>query len=156
MVKDGESKLTWTTIIRLHIANIPCLPSTLKNNWPIGKARSVLSKSGTDVKAKDAAIRVSHPSEAVAPTPMRIAMGAAFAAPEVSSEMCAAESSENCLVGHPSWLGVKESSLHPVRVHMGAVKARRKAQPSTHTQSGSIVFDSSTHCLSIRCYFRRG
>ena len=46
-----------------------------------------------DEVAKEAAMKSRQPSEAVAPTPTRIAMGAARAAPAVSSEMCAAESS---------------------------------------------------------------
>ena len=35
----------------------------------------------------------NHPSDAVRPTPVKMAIGAARAAPAVSSEMCAAESS---------------------------------------------------------------
>lgn len=49
--------------------------------------------TSTDVVAKDAAIKRSQPSEAVAKTLIRMAIGAARAAPAVSSEMWAAESS---------------------------------------------------------------
>lgn len=59
----------------------------------MGRGNSELSNSGTDVLAKDAAMSKSHPNDAVAPTPTKIAIGAARAAPDTSSEMCAAESS---------------------------------------------------------------
>ena len=85
--------LTCTTIIKLQIANIPFFPNTSRKSCPIGKARSDSSKSETEPSANDAAIRVSHPRDAVAPTPTSIAIGAARAALVVSSEMCAAESS---------------------------------------------------------------
>jgi hypothetical protein len=41
-------------------------------------------------------MRSSHPREAVKKTPVRMAMGAARAAFEVSSDICAAESSADC------------------------------------------------------------
>ena len=81
-----------TTTIRLQIASIPRLPSTSRKSWPIGSGSEVASKSGTEVAAKEAAMKSSQPSEAVAPTPTSIAIGAARAAPAVSSEMCGAES----------------------------------------------------------------
>lgn len=72
---------------------MPFLPSTLRNSWPIGSGRSVPRRLSTDAVAKDAAISSSQPKDAVAATLIRIARGAALAAPDVSSEMCAAESS---------------------------------------------------------------
>lgn len=80
-------------MIKLQIASMPFLPKTLRNNWPIGNARLEFRRSSTEVSAKEAAMRVSHPRDAVAPTPTRIAMGAARAASVVSSDICAAESS---------------------------------------------------------------
>ncbi len=81
------------------MASMPFFPSTSKNSCPIGKAKVEVSKSGTDARAKDAAISVSQPRIAVPATPVSIAMGAAFAAFVVSSETCAAESSK---IHHPS------------------------------------------------------
>ena len=49
--------------------------------------------SVTDAVANEAAMKSSQPREAVAKTLTRIAIGAARAAPAVSSAMCAAESS---------------------------------------------------------------
>lgn len=88
-----ETNRTCTTMIKLQIASMPFFPKTSRNNWPIGRARSELRRLSTDVSAKEAAMRVSHPRDAVAPTPTRMAMGAARAALVVSSDMCAAESS---------------------------------------------------------------
>jgi len=51
-----------------------------------------------------------QPRESVAPTPTKIAIGAARAAPAVSSAIWAAES-------------------YPVKVHIGAVNASRNAHP---------------------------
>lgn len=59
----------------------------------MGKAKVEDNKSGTDDRAKEAAISVSQPRIAVPATPTRIAIGAALAAFVVSSETCAAESS---------------------------------------------------------------
>ena len=59
----------------------------------MGSGRSVPNKLSTDAVANDAAMSNSQPRDAVAATLTRIANGAAFAAPAVSSEICAAESS---------------------------------------------------------------
>ena len=75
------------------MASMPCFPSTLRKSWPIGSGRVELRMSSTDAVANDAAMKRSHPSEEVAKTLMRIAMGAARAAPAVSSAIWAAESS---------------------------------------------------------------
>lgn len=48
-------------MIRLQIASIPFFPRTFKNNWPIGKGRSVVNKSATDAVAKEAAMSRSQP-----------------------------------------------------------------------------------------------
>ena len=77
------------------MASIPFLPSWFKNTWPIGKGRSVFKISATFVVAYDAAMNNSQPKDAVKPTPVSIAIGAARAAPAVSSAMCAAESSND-------------------------------------------------------------
>jgi hypothetical protein len=61
------------------------------------KGSSEESRSGTELVAKEAAISSNHPSDAVDPTPKRMAIGADFAAPAVSSETCAAESSSTAL-----------------------------------------------------------
>ena len=90
---DKAGKRTWTTMIKLQMASMPRFPSTSRKSWPIGSGRGDASRSGTDAAAKEAAIKSSQLREAVAPTPMRMAMGAARAAPAVSSEMWAAESS---------------------------------------------------------------
>ena len=84
---------TCTMMMKLQRASIPFLPRTLRNSWPIGNGRSVPSRASTDEVAKDAAMSSSQPRDAVSKTLTRIASGAAFAAPAVSSEMCAAESS---------------------------------------------------------------
>ena len=76
-----------------HIASMPCLPSTVRKSCPIGRGRSVDRRSGTDADANEAAMKSSQPSDAVPNTLTRIAMGAARAAPAVSSAMWAAESS---------------------------------------------------------------
>jgi hypothetical protein len=52
----------------------------------MGRGNVVVSISGTDAVAKDAAIRRIHPRPAVPATPISIANGAALAAPAVSSE----------------------------------------------------------------------
>jgi hypothetical protein len=82
-------------MIKDHMASMPCLPRTVRKSWPIGSGRSVERMSVTDVVANEAAIKSNQPSEAVAKTLMRIAIGAARAAPAVSSAMCAAESSRD-------------------------------------------------------------
>ena len=51
------------------------------------------SRASTDEVANDAAMNNNQPRDAVAAPLTRIASGAAFAAPAVSSDMCAAESS---------------------------------------------------------------
>lgn len=86
------------------------------------------SKSSTEDVANEAAMRSNQPNEAVADTLMRIAKGAACAAPAVSSEMCAAESSANQDQRKEKLPSGDDE--HPVRVHIGAVNASRKAQPS--------------------------
>ena len=80
-------------MMKLHRASIPFFPSTLRNSWPIGKGKSVARIPSTDAVANDAAISSNHPKDAVAATLTRMASGAAFAAPAVSSAMWAAESS---------------------------------------------------------------
>lgn len=77
------------------MASMPCFPSTVRNSWPIGNGRSVPRMSGTEAVAKEAAMNSSHPSDAVPKTLTRIAIGAARAAPAVSSAMWAAESSRS-------------------------------------------------------------
>ena len=116
-----------TTMIRLQIASIPRLPSTFRKSWPIGSGRSVPRSCETEAVAKEAAMNSSQPSDAVAPTPTSIAMGAARAALAVSSDICAAESSGR--VQQPVRPCCIVENLHPVNVHMGEVNARRKAQP---------------------------
>lgn len=76
-----------------QMANIPRFPRVLRKSWPMGSGRSVARMSNTEVVAKDAAMYSSHPRPAVAPAATMIAMGAARAAPEVSSAIWAAESS---------------------------------------------------------------
>ena len=76
---------TCVIIIKLHNANIPFCPKMSRNSCPIGRGRSVLRRSVTDVVANDAAISSNHPNEDVAATDTRIAIGAARAAPAVSS-----------------------------------------------------------------------
>ena len=80
-------------IVKLQMASMPRFPRTSSRSWPIGSARPVLSSAGTEGMAKDAAMKRIHPMMLMAATETRIAMGAARAAPDVSSEMCAAESS---------------------------------------------------------------
>ena len=88
-----HSGLTCTTIIKLQIANIPLLPRTSRNSWAIGKGKVVVSRPATEEVAKDAAIKINQPNDAVPATPRMIAIGADLAAPADSSLMCAAESS---------------------------------------------------------------
>lgn len=52
----------WTTMMKLQIASMPCLPSTLRKSWAIGSGRVVLRRSETEVVAKEAAI-VDDPAE---------------------------------------------------------------------------------------------
>lgn len=66
----------------------------------MGRGRSVPRIASTEDVAKEAAINSSHPREEVAATLTRIARGAARAAPAVSSDMCAAESSVMRLVSN--------------------------------------------------------
>lgn len=61
-------------------------------------------------------------------------MGAALAAPATSSETCAAESSGIRSQSHEVQSSELKDVLHPVSVHIGEVKARRNAQPSTRDQ----------------------
>ena len=72
-------------MMKLQMANMPLFPSTFRNNCPMGKDKSVDNISATEVVANEAAIKVNQPSDAVAATPTRIAIGAALAAPETSS-----------------------------------------------------------------------
>jgi hypothetical protein len=60
---------------------MPFFPRVFKKSCPIGRGRVVVSTSGTDLVAKEAAIRKIHPRPEVPATPMRIAKGAARAAP---------------------------------------------------------------------------
>ena len=80
-------------MMKLQIASIPFFPSTSRKSCPMGNAKSVLRRSDTDAVANEAAMRINHPRVAVPAAPTIIAIGAAFAALVVSSEMCAAESS---------------------------------------------------------------
>lgn len=98
----------------------------------MGSGRSLSRRREGDAVAKDAAMERIQPRAAVAPTPRRMAMGAARAAPAVSSAMWAAESSAyRASVAETKTL---TCYTQPVSVHMGAVKASRKAQPSVHCQ----------------------
>src|SRR5882762_5942606 len=76
---------TCTTIIKPQIMSIPLFPRVVKKSWPIGRGSLVASISETGEVAKDAAIRRIHPRPAVPATPIRIASGAARAAPATSS-----------------------------------------------------------------------
>lgn len=76
------------------MVSIPCLPKTFRKTCPIGRGRSVDIISVTDGIANEAAININHPRLAVPSTETMMARGAAEAAFAVSSEMCAAESSE--------------------------------------------------------------
>lgn len=124
-------KRTWTTMIKDHMASMPFFPSTVRNSWPIGNGRSVPKISGTDAVAKEAAMNNSHPKDAVPKTLTRIAIGAARAAPAVSSAMWAAESSggERVKIAQD---GYQKCGLQPVSVHIGAVKASMNAHPPKH------------------------
>ena len=117
--------------MRDHTVSIPFLPRTSRKSCPMGRANVVPRRSGTEAVAKDAAIRSNQPNDAVAPTPTKIAKGAARAAFVVSSLMCAAESSELYLVQKEALTSLGSSDVHPVSVHIGAVNARQNAQPST-------------------------
>src|SRR6202042_363776 len=77
---------TCTTIIKPHIINIPFFPRTSKKSCAMGRGSVDENTSETDAVANDAAIRRIHPRLAVPATPMRIAYGAARAAPATSSE----------------------------------------------------------------------
>lgn len=79
--------------MRHHIVSIPFLPRVSRKSCPIGSGRSVESRRGTDVVAKEAEIKSASPSSSVAPTPTTIAIGAAHAALATSSDIWAAESS---------------------------------------------------------------
>jgi hypothetical protein len=79
--------------MRDQIASIPCFPSTSRKSWAMGKGRVVERRSDTLAVANEQAMRRIQPRLAVAPTPTRMATGAARAAPAISSETCAAESS---------------------------------------------------------------
>ena len=59
----------------------------------MGRGKVVERISSTDVMTKEVAIRSNQPRLAVENTDTIIAIGAARAAPAVSSDMCAAESS---------------------------------------------------------------
>ena len=78
---------------KLQTASIPRFPSTSRSSWPIGSASSVSSKAETETVAKEAAMMSIQPRPPTAAHETRIAIGAARAAPDTSSEMCAAESS---------------------------------------------------------------
>lgn len=78
-----------------QMASIPGFPRVFKNNCPIGNGSVDVNRSSTDVVAKDAAMYNSHPKNSVNATDAKIAIGATRAAPETSSEICAAESSED-------------------------------------------------------------
>jgi hypothetical protein len=98
-------------MIKLQIASIPRLPSVSRKSCPIGSGRSDSRRLDTEYVAKEAntseyskvvgavegcdlpAMRRSHPRDAVKKTPVMMAIGAARAALEVSSEIWAAESS---------------------------------------------------------------
>ena len=73
--------------MKLQIASIPLLPRTSRNSWAIGNGSVVVNKPPTDEVAKDAAINISQPNEAVPATPRMIAIGADRAAPADSSLM---------------------------------------------------------------------
>ena len=74
-------------MIKLQIASIPFWPRTLRNSCPIGSGKSVARMSDTDAVAYEAAMSKSHPKEHVAATEINMAIGAALAAPAVSSEI---------------------------------------------------------------------
>lgn len=60
---------------------MPLFPIVFRKSWPMGRGRVDEIRPETDSVAKDAAINKIHPRAAVPPTPMRIAKGAARAAP---------------------------------------------------------------------------
>ncbi|PSR73311.1 hypothetical protein PHLCEN_2v10839 [Hermanssonia centrifuga] len=126
----GAAPRTWTTMIKLQRASMPFFPSTSSISCPIGKGRSVARRSDTEAVANEAAIKSSQPRDAVAPTLTRMAKGAARAAPAVSSEMWAAESSkpDGCRFSK-NFFFIAACHSQPVNVHMGAVNASMKAQP---------------------------
>ena len=72
---------TCTTMIKLQIVSMPVFPSVLRNSWPMGRGSVDAKRSETDAVAKDAAINRIQPSAAVPATPIKMAKGAARAAP---------------------------------------------------------------------------
>ena len=134
---DGR---TWATITKLHIASIPCFPRTSRRSWPIGSASSVFKSSETEVVVKEMAMMRIQPIPPTAATEVSIAIGAARAAPDTSSEICAAESSTSTPVIIQKRRGV------PVVTHilLGTTWVRR-----TTRETPSRLSSSSAGCLSI-------
>jgi len=66
---------------------MPRLPRTFKKTCPMGRGRSELRISPIEGMANEVAMSVSQPRVAVPITDMMIAIGAAFAAFDVSSEI---------------------------------------------------------------------
>ena len=71
-----------------------------------------------------------HPIQPTEATERRMAIGAAFAAPAVSSDICAAESSETHCQRRRNRHAESKQHSHPVNCHIGAMKARRNAHPA--------------------------
>lgn len=131
---------------------MPRFPRTVRNTWPIGRGSSVAMRSLTDVITNEVAMRRSHPNPAVAPTPTKIAMGAALAAPAISSEMWAAESSiyarvRKCSIGIkrertpcqcPHWCS--ESQHECPTVYIEAVTKRKSEGEETDHSSTLSYF----------------
>lgn len=61
----------------------------------MGSARGEDNRSGTEDIENETAMFSIHPMQPTEATERRMAVGAAFAAPDVSSDICAAESSRD-------------------------------------------------------------
>ena len=139
-----------------HKVSMPFFPSVSRKSCPIGSGNVVVSRSETEVVAKDAAMRRIHPSPAVPATPIKMASGAAREAPADSSLTWAAESSMMEMVFSHATLANAADCSHPVKVHIGAVNASKKAHPSSRDQIQFAETTFKTYYLSTRCYSRKG